>query len=382
MKPREFDELIRQKFDQNEFEYNPAAWGKLETELGKKPARRNIMLWLPFAAITSVASVAASLAMIVTIPALQVHKSTVEAIASVENSVSYHSKDLTENQLSEQVVVNNIPVTIIEKQNLKKNDDKADATAFKSGLLNKEIDAPLVFNSRNKNNPALVTGDILGKRNATKHIYSFAAWNNDNFFNKKTVLSFSGGISYGSQVNGYSIGATGKRMLGSKFYIEGDVAFVKNNTSYKTEYTVQAASKWAVGAKMSSPSSQNSIVATSANSNSVTAFRENNYDLYYAQVTPTIGCNVFKHFSVGMGADMQRLVMAGKPITAADNADNIKEAPSFDFGFVGKTECELTKKIKAGIYYRQGLNNTLNPGSKYLDRSYVQVQLKFSLLKK
>jgi hypothetical protein len=33
MKPREFDELVRQKFDQNEFAYNPGNWDRLVEQM-------------------------------------------------------------------------------------------------------------------------------------------------------------------------------------------------------------------------------------------------------------------------------------------------------------------------------------------------------------
>ncbi len=40
MKPREFDDLIRQKFDRSDFEYNPRSWDKLEDQLDGRLAHR------------------------------------------------------------------------------------------------------------------------------------------------------------------------------------------------------------------------------------------------------------------------------------------------------------------------------------------------------
>jgi len=53
MKPKEFDELIRQKFDQNDFEYNPASWDRLEDQLDGRAKKRSIIMWwlMPVAGI-------------------------------------------------------------------------------------------------------------------------------------------------------------------------------------------------------------------------------------------------------------------------------------------------------------------------------------------
>ena len=46
MKAREFDELVRQKFDQDDFAYNPAHWDQLAEELdGRKTKRRTLFMW-------------------------------------------------------------------------------------------------------------------------------------------------------------------------------------------------------------------------------------------------------------------------------------------------------------------------------------------------
>ena len=51
-------------------------------------------------------------------------------------------------------------------------------------------------------------------------------------------------------------------------------------------------------------------------------------------------------------------------------------------GLTGKTEYAVTKKLKAGVLYREGINNLINGGEEYLDRRYLQVQLKFRVFGK
>ncbi|MGN6568463.1 MAG: hypothetical protein ACTHJ0_10945, partial [Flavipsychrobacter sp.] len=141
------------------------------------------------------------------------------------------------------------------------------------------------------------------------------------------------------------------------------------------------------GAKMASSGSSSSerIVETAPTPAAATVQeREVNYNLYYAQVTPTLGYNIHKKISVGVGADVQRLLLNETSTNSSSDASQVstREVPAFDLGLVGKAECALSSTIKAGVSYRQGMNNVIAPNANYLDRNYVQVQLKFLLLRK
>src|SRR5690242_4553005 len=68
MKPKEFDDLIRSKFDQGDFEYKPANWDKLAAQLDKKPGRLRMLLWIPLAIMASTTSIAAALAIVISLP--------------------------------------------------------------------------------------------------------------------------------------------------------------------------------------------------------------------------------------------------------------------------------------------------------------------------
>jgi hypothetical protein len=57
----------------------------------------------------------------------------------------------------------------------------------------------------------------------------------------------------------------------------------------------------------------------------------------------------------------------------------VEVMPLFDVGVVGKTEYALTKHVKAAVAYRKGINNVLTPMDKYIDRDYLQVQVRYSI---
>ncbi len=59
MKPKEFDELVRQKFDQNDFAYNPGNWDQLAEQMDGRARKRSMMMWW----LMPLAGIAASVAM-------------------------------------------------------------------------------------------------------------------------------------------------------------------------------------------------------------------------------------------------------------------------------------------------------------------------------
>ena len=100
------------------------------------------------------------------------------------------------------------------------------------------------------------------------------------------------------------------------------------------------------------------------------------------QVAPVLGYSIHKHVSVGVGADFQQLVLDNQPENTTNSAaDQLKTVPNVDMGVIGKTEYAISQRVKAGVLYRGDVNSLIS-NSKYINRSYVQVQLKFTILKK
>jgi len=374
MRPREFDELLKQKFDRNDFEYSPKNWAQLEEQLDSKPGKRNIMLWLPMAVVASVTSIAASLAMIISIPVFQHHTTThpIAVTAAQPHPVQIASVQVTKT-IAPSTIINNKPAHT-ELINNKKSETPHETTH--QPLI---ADATPVAASIS----ALPAEKIIraNKKMLYNAYLTYNAGDDESKKKEKITISFSAGANYSNAMSGYTIGATGKKMLSEKLYIESDIAIVRNNTTERTEYYIQETMPAVMtGGKMTSANTKG-VPNIPSVTKTIAEYRQNNYDLYYAQVTPTVGYNILKRMSVGVGADVQHILVNNRPdMTMADNT-GLKEIPSFDLGLVGKTECTISKKVKAGFYYRQELNNVINPGNKYIDRTYLQFSLKYLIRK-
>ena len=99
-------------------------------------------------------------------------------------------------------------------------------------------------------------------------------------------------------------------------------------------------------------------------------------------MTPTLGYRVGKNLSVGVGADVQRLLIGDVLVTETEDPADARELPGYDMGVVGKTEYKLSKDVRASVYYRKAMNQALSGNSKLLERDYLQVQLKFNIFNK
>jgi hypothetical protein len=177
----------------------------------------------------------------------------------------------------------------------------------------------------------------------------------------KTFVSLTGGMNFGSMNTGYMAGINAKQKLSKKIFLEGDLAIV-GNTASQTFTKQQIPVNTAGGSLKGAP-----IDYKDAN-------------LIYVEVNPTVGYQLMNKVSVGVGADLQQMVNGTNTLVNVN--DETKTIPAFDFGLTGKTEIALSPKIKAGILYREGINNLINGSSNYFDRSYLQVQLKWTVLHK
>jgi hypothetical protein len=368
MKPKEFDELIRSKFDEGEFAYSPAQWGKLEERMDGKPGKRRGVIWLSLTAFATVGSVAASLAMVFSVAAFLYQKETPVAMVQKPHA------DMT-----------NVPAKPVQAYAYDVPAATPVATEEKvAAVTNTKTIMPTVVVAAATPVPQATLQETVKKvteqETTNKPYYTFNTYEvpEKADVNRKVVISVAGGFNYGSSISGYSIGATGKKMLGDRLYIEGDVAIVNSNASQKNEYSVPVPARNVSTRTTSATGGTGDVIPASSTG---TVIQQTNNNAYYAQLTPTVGYRVYKSLSIGVGADMQKLLQDNKSADGT-RTDGVKDIAPYDFGFVAKTECALSKKVKAGIYYRQGVSNALMPGNNYLDRNYVQVQFKYTILNK
>jgi hypothetical protein len=440
MKPREFDGLVRRKFDEGGFEYKAQSWDMLAEQLDGNEKRRSIAIWL-----MPLIGIAASVVLAMGVPAVLNQGGGINQRSEARYAQIINTQPATDNYMAPEIAMSQTPaptpvVTVAKhvgnkqasKQIVLMASKKESLLANNAGFEDAEKPTAVMGNTF-KNKVALnVFNNAIGTfaakdgikkvKKITRNIgfYTFKEPVTNNAM-PKVAISVLGGVNYGVQANGFIVGATVRRMINDKVYVEGDIAFLGTSNTSKfseieyTETTTPGAnftgnSKSApigIGAgspiSYSGPYGSSATMAHAPNTAARGAVTERstsdvptppatvtqshvkvvdkNYNLYYAQVTPTIGYKLVKRMSVGIGPDFQQMLVDNRPVTSPDaTTGNIQEVPMFDIGFMGKTEYAVSKNIKAAIYYREGINNIITPMNRYVDRNYVQFQIKCAIL--
>jgi hypothetical protein len=381
MKSKEFDDIVRQKFENARLPYNHENWQKLSAVLDQKKERNlRLLLW-------PLASIAASVAMAIGI-FTWVGRNDKEVVQATKQGTHHTTQHIATAPPQQQPVQDLAPIPL--KNNTVRQSNPAPATpqnkaiaqtpsVLQNRIIQEQRALPIVHQ-------APVTARIAEEQISTfraekdpviaknsEPVRSLPLTNNNVFYeevitkrkDRDRFIAIAGGLNYGTLNSGYVMGlSAGTKIGGGKFYVESDVAFVGNMANEKNRQTFKTKSS-SLGK------------TTSYNTSTVTVQRF--YNLYYAQVTPTIGYRVAPSISVGVGADVQKLLINDILVTETDNPDDAKQLPSYDMGLVGKTEYSVTKEIKASVYYRKAVNRELSGNNNFLNRDYLQLQLKFAL---
>jgi hypothetical protein len=380
MKSKEFDDIVRQKFENARLPYNHENWQKLSAALDEKKERNiRLLLW-------PLASIAASVAMAIGV-FTWVTSNDKEAV-QVQKQATHGTQQVATAPPQQQQVQEVAPMP--PKQNATRQNNPAPATPQNRAIAQ----APTSVQNRNiqeQRTLPVQQQEVVATNVTEEQVSTFRAekeqviakntepvrslpLTNKNVFYEEVItkrkerdrfIAIAGGLNYGTLNSGYVMGlSAGTKIGSSKFYVESDVAFVGNMANEKNKQTFKTKSS-RIGK------------TTSYNTSTITVQRF--YNLYYAQVTPTVGYRVAPSISVGVGVDVQKLLINDILVTETDNPDDAKQLPSYDMGLVGKTEYSVTKEIKASVFYRKAVNKELSGNNNLLNRDYLQVQLKFAL---
>jgi hypothetical protein len=356
MKSKEFDDLVRQSFDNARLPYNPENWQKLAAVLPEKKSRGIRYLLLPFA------SVAASVAMAIGITTWVNHPDDAGVVQKSAATSSHVAQSSVQRNASTPVAEDVTPIEPLGAH-------QALPVVHRTHKPHQQ-DIPVENKAEEK-----PVEEILIASNTKPTLET----NTSNVFyqnitpakkEKRTYMSMNGGYNYGTLKSGYSMGFSVGRKLNDQFYLEADVALVGNMAGSNTRLSFTTGNPATTGKYTDAPAQITKTVEV-----------QKYYNIFYAQVAPSIGMKLSHKVSVGMGADVQRLLMDKKlTIQTSDAENNQKQLPMYDMGLNVKTEYSLTKEIKASLQYRKGMTQVLSGDKQMLDRDYLQLQLKFNIL--
>lgn len=399
MKASEFDELLRSGFGQHEFAFNPDNWARMNNRLelpppaSVKPARRR-STWLAWGSGIAATLVAAACVTWLAMPGAQPGATSVSAVqpaparmllllppaARQAGAETYlHAiQPVSARARSGQQRASTLPV----QQTSAENKNKGIANIHP---VPQQIPGP-------SNNTRDASSTPINKKAAQKttgrqHINlatSFGSHYTEDVPQRRgTSFSLGGGVNYGSMNTGYAVAVNARHNLGRNLFLEGDLGIVNNtasNAAAISEGTYSNLEKNDFNPSTLSPNGGPDMIGSQQ-----PAIERRSINFYYVQFAPTIGYQVSRKFSIGAGPDFQQLLQSQgdkNVVTSGDNqsAEVIRD---FDFGVQGKTEYSVTSRLKAGLQYREGLNQLFQKGNeRFVNRRYMQVQLKYTLFGK
>lgn len=419
MKPGEFDELVRQKFDQNDFAYNARNWERLAEQMDGRAKKRSMLMWLWMPATGMAASVALAIGVtsllhfdmpgnnagnryattgkftprereqrvVAMVPDVPYQAEPAPAKAQQAHTKSTVKQPRRANTA---IVVNTgiglkLQNMADHSQQQSTGDNKYTATEYNTGNVNINAAPPAkALPPKVEKKPAVAV---------VQPMETFRDQENKPQLAKKRNFSIilSGGVNQGNNNSGYMAGATVRKMINDRVYVESDLAYANSDNVQRTKVMSQetimpggatggvgsVAGKVASASKVSDADAGTQIPTPTVRN--VIKTQDISYNLSYAQITPGIGVKLMKRMSIGMGPDFQAMLHDNRPATSTVDRENIAVAPTFDVGFVGKTEVSFTNKIKAAVAYRKGVNGVINPSGKFIDRDYVQFQMKCAI---
>lgn len=420
MKPREFDDLVRDKFDQGDFAYNPRNWERLADQMddGRKK-KRGIVAWLGLPLAGMAASVALAMG-VTTVLRMGVpdthgagkasHNSQVVAMAApavpqvlpAETAKNAEANTSSTQKLVQRsakpVAVRNHSNTISKPADNSggfhiKLGDKAYVQATPSNVYNAAAGINSAGINSINHNSEISKNKQTQPQNRRKIVLVDEGYNTfkEEPTNKRPAnlsIILSGGVNRGNKNSGYMAGATVRHMISDRVYVEGDVAFTSSSntqmTSYEETITTVSKTDTKIGKESVAKVTGEGLPAEPEPYISPTVVRHKDvsYNMYYAQVSPSVGYKIMNRMSVGAGPDFQKALADNRPAQSTAERGTIQVAPLFDIGFVGKTEYAITKQVKAAVYYRKGINNVITPMGKYIDRDYLQFQVKCAIFNK
>ncbi len=394
MKPEEFDEQVRRKFDRGDFSYDPGQWSRLEERLdGETKKRRVAIWWMPLLGIAAALSMSLGYASYMkraneAVPAplptalkMETHRAhaTVADTAVGVNAATMPRAMATKQPPAAPTDMDDAPTgpkidrtVLINGENPLKPLQKT--MLFETALPNTRLD--LLQNDKERERAKKKAPAAVAQKSAP------AVLPVPNATGLKSSVLLAAGIGHGAGTSSYTFGATGRRMLNNRVFVEGDLAFTTGSNTQKTATAATNSQEYASGKMGATARTSAGAVNTEAPPATNVIVADKSYNVSYAQITPSIGYKIHRKLSVAVGPDFQQALQDNRPAPATMDKHNVEVDPLFDLGLVGKTELTVSGNLKAALIYRSGINNIVTPMDKYIDRNYFQFQVRYVIFNK
>lgn len=411
MNNKDFDNLLREKFDSEPLSTKAGSWDNLSQRLPDVKKKRRFLYIKIAASFIGLLSLLGGLTYLFSNSNLFSNHSIEIAQKTTENSSNLSKVDKASVALAEKTITDKSNSPEIKKKTVKEvtipvghgssitanthTSGKSGSTrqngnkvplAFSKGVNIPEKSQTKPFSeniipghsSEIRNEDITLQNHFSGNSSNPKAFSSFPkkgdGFSNNQSGNLKPITSpinsiaIGTGMNYGALNAGYTLGVSARHAIGKHTFIEGAISFLYNN---QVSDVVAYGNYSSFAGRPASGQAASNVVMPVSN-------------FSYLNVNPTVGYEVTNFIDFSLGPDVQQRVsnMGDNTSTIFTPGNNPRIIPELDFGITGKTDFQITPNIEAGLLFRNGLNNLLKRSDvyPYLNRRYIQVELKYNFL--
>jgi hypothetical protein len=371
MQANEFDELLRARLEAYQPEYNPAAWEQLAAKIPTPPSRNRMLLPLAIGLAASVAG--ACIFMLRHVSPDHLETKTAMSTPSMQSNASLKqnaaTNDNTDNSSAggPSQVSNHIAAAITDKSTSHNDMNQSPLQPYVAPHAS-VVDTVTAVAAADKHKNVVVDPVAPG-RNTGVRANMLEPIEPEEKPLRATTISLAGGVQYGTLNAGYAAGINVRHSVSKRWAVETEISYLNNGAS---------------GTQQLSAADYNNIPISGlvTNGPKIASMEEHHAPVQYLVASPSLGYKLVDGLTVWGGVDFQRALLAGDQKSVQIEDDEVKLLPTLDIGATGRAEFNISRHLQAGVLYRMGINNTLKSGSNYLERRYVQVQLKIPLIRK
>lgn len=388
----QFDNLIKDKLDSGEFQYNPANWHKLREKLisqdvSTKAKSSSLFILLSTKKIYA----AASIFLIVSLSTWILLKRTDNHSTQPNATTIAVQPNIKQSKTNKPIAKTSTLTTPKQNTAMQKSSQQQAVVSFcptkKSIPQNwkaTELKTQPVISPINFHDEVIIQQEVAKEENRQSQtnlpIQSSEPYaNKQNFIfsdyptkDKSGHATFGliGGVGIGDKNAAYSAGVSYTSKLNKTLFFDAAICFSSSNVN-----DVASLNSANLNGFSDQFSSSNGLVPVKYAEDEAAPIKRTQF--LYVTLNPSLGLKVNSLLSVKAGFDIQQRISNSNYASYVETSNGLKPLPMTDFGLTPKVGIRLNSHWNTYLMYRKGVNQWISQ-KYYFERDYMQIQLGYN----
>lgn len=389
----QFDNLIKDKLDSGEFQYNPANWHKLREKLISqdvtiKAKSSSLLLLLSAKKLYA----AASIFLVVSLSTWILLKRIDTPSTQLNANTNIVQPNATKSSSPKAIVKTSTPSTPKHNATIQQSIQHQAAVSFcptKKSIHQKwkavEMKIPPAISHINFHEDTIIQQEVAKEQNrqiqpnlpiqssepnTNKQDFIFSPYHSIKERNGHATFGLVGGVGIGDKNSSYSAGISYTSKLSNALFIDAAICFSSSNVS-----SVASLNNATLSGFSDQFSTSNGVVPVKYAEDEATPIRRTQF--LYVAINPSLGLKLSSLLSVKAGFDIQQRISNSNYSSFVETSNGLKPLPTTDFGLTPKVGIRLNSHWNTYLMYRKGVNQWISQ-KYYFERDYMQIQLGYN----